>query len=148
MYTHTYIYVYMYVKYVEFLTSFLKTKLHQIRLVLWKTCRYLEEADRREDLMTFYLIQVKFGHLRSFVWCRSKLAMHTVMEISWFCLLVLKFQNATFQILKDFISFRTELIYRPANEVWIWVTKILLVNSDENVMDLSWQGDQGIGKKM
>lgn len=42
-----------------------------------------------------------------------------VIEVSRFCLLVLKSQNATFQILKDFISSGTELIYRPANEIWI-----------------------------
>lgn len=35
----------MYVKYVEFLTSFLKIKLHQIELVLWKIHWYFEETE-------------------------------------------------------------------------------------------------------
>lgn len=47
--------------------------------------------------------------------------MHMVMEMP--CSLVLKFQNALFQILKDFISLWTELINRPAKEFWIRVKK-------------------------
>jgi len=95
----------MYAKYVEFLTSFLKIKLRHIKLVFWKIYRYLEEAERREDFMTFFFIQVKSGHLRSFLQCRSKLARYVLILSIGFQISKCDISNSeSFHILWDWIN--------------------------------------------
>lgn len=73
----------MYGKYTEFLTSFPKIQLIQIKLLPWEMHRYLGKAERRGDSIMFLFINIKFGCLRIAVWCRSQLAMEAVVEMVW-----------------------------------------------------------------
>lgn len=68
----------------EFLTSFLKIQLIQIKLLLWEMHRYLgkgREEERFNFGVFFLFINIKFGRLRSAAQCRSQLAMGEVVEM-------------------------------------------------------------------